>query len=144
MKNRDKLILCGLFLSKFDKLAYQTLGFSSFLEAYNVLGYALSGKPINIKNYRDEFDPYFDNHRKGRHKREMREYCRIIYNQYKDLNLESFSQLISSFLISNYELRIKINSFLELDNEPLKRLATGKAAENYFIEHYKNHGAVLD
>ncbi|ELP0365492.1 hypothetical protein R1O88_001274 [Campylobacter upsaliensis] len=38
IKNRDKLIICGLFLAKFDTLAYKSLGFSSFIEAFNVLG----------------------------------------------------------------------------------------------------------
>lgn len=59
IKNRDKLILCGLFLSKFDTFGLKKLGFSSFTEAFNVLGYALEAKAMNIKNYRDEFDPYF-------------------------------------------------------------------------------------
>lgn len=30
IKNREKLIICALFLSKFDDLAYKSLGFSSF------------------------------------------------------------------------------------------------------------------
>ncbi|MFT5633142.1 MAG: hypothetical protein ACI9SQ_000855, partial [Rubritalea sp.] len=35
---RDKAILCGLFLSKYDNKALNTLGFTTFKEAYNVLG----------------------------------------------------------------------------------------------------------
>lgn len=139
IENREKLILCGLFLSKFDKLAYQKLGFKSFSEAFNVLGYALNGKPMNIKNYRDEFDPYFDNNRKGWHNREIRAYCKDVYDKYNKLNLENFSQLISSFLVKDYEIKTKINHFLNIENEPIKRIATGKAAENYFIENYIKH-----
>jgi hypothetical protein len=33
------------------------LSFESFVEAFNVIGYALGSKPASIKNYRDEFDP---------------------------------------------------------------------------------------
>lgn len=139
MKNQEQLILCGLYLSKFDEIGYKTLGFSSFMEAFNVLGYALNGKPMNIKNYRDEFDPYFDNNRKGWHKREIREHCKIIFDKYKNLNLQEFSALISSFLIQNYDLKIKIDDFLQTKHEPIKRIATGKAAENYFMQNYVKH-----
>ncbi len=55
MTTRDKLILAGLYLSKFDAAGLQRLGFESFMEAFNVIGYALGGKPARIKNYRDEF-----------------------------------------------------------------------------------------
>ena len=63
ISSREKLILTGLFLSKYDKLGLRRLGFETFLEAFNVVGYALGGKPASIKNYRDEFDPLFPNRR---------------------------------------------------------------------------------
>jgi hypothetical protein len=53
---RGKLILVGLYLSKYDSLGLKRLGFESFMEAFNVIGYALGSKPASIKNYRDEFD----------------------------------------------------------------------------------------
>lgn len=139
LKNREKLILCGLFLSKFNEIGYKKLGFSSFTEAFNVLGYALDAKPMNIKNYRDEFDPIFQNPRKGWHKREMREYCRAILDEYQRLNLNDFSALISSFLVRNFELKSKIDSFLQVQTEPIKRVATGRAAENYFIQNFRKY-----
>ena len=43
------MIICALFLSKFDDLAYKALGFSSFIEAFNVLGFSLQGKPICVE-----------------------------------------------------------------------------------------------
>jgi len=69
LHNRDKQIICGLFLSKFDKSAIKKLGFESFTEAFNTLGYSLGARPASIKNYRDELDPYFPNDRRGWHKR---------------------------------------------------------------------------
>lgn len=69
---RDKLVLTGLYLSKFDEAGLKRLGFKTFTEAFNVIGYALGAKPASIKNYRDEFDPLFPNRRKGWHKRETR------------------------------------------------------------------------
>jgi hypothetical protein len=41
---REKLILAGLYLSKYDSLGLKKLGFESFIEAFNVIGYAL-GSP---------------------------------------------------------------------------------------------------
>ena len=38
---REKLILTGIYLSKFGPLGLKRLGFRTFAEAYNVVGYAL-------------------------------------------------------------------------------------------------------
>ncbi|EJF0770065.1 DUF3883 domain-containing protein [Campylobacter upsaliensis] len=125
------------------------MGFSSFIEAFNVLGFALQGKPSNIKNYRDEFDPYFDNARKGWHQRELRAYTKEIFEQYQNMEFEAFKNLISSFLIKDYELKQELSEFLDfkLETSFIKRIATGKAAENYFLHNFKKHFAnfnVLD
>src|SRR2546423_9134947 len=95
---REKLILVGLYLSKYDSFGLKRLGFNSFVEAFNVIGYALGSKPASIKNYRDEFDPLFPNRRKGWHKRPIREYCLRTFEKYKDLDLESFTGLIKRFV----------------------------------------------
>src|SRR5271166_2654434 len=89
--NRERLILTGLYLAKYDSIGVRRLGFQSFAEAYNVIGYALGSKPASIKNYRDEFDPLFPNQRRGWHKRKIREYCLRILEAYKGLDLESFT-----------------------------------------------------
>jgi len=41
ISTRDKLILTGLYLSKYDSLGLKKLGFENFIEAFNVIGYAL-------------------------------------------------------------------------------------------------------
>jgi len=71
MNNRAKSILTGLYLSKYSQEGLKELGFKSFQEAFNVLGFSLSSKPASLKNYRDEFDPLFPNNRKGWHKRNI-------------------------------------------------------------------------
>ena len=95
--NREKLILTGMYLSKFGNLGLKRLGFRTFAEAYNVVGYALESRPSSIKNYRDEFDPIFPNSRKGWHKREIREYCRKVLDEYRGLEFELFAGLVKSF-----------------------------------------------
>src|SRR5260221_6063291 len=94
---REKLILAGLYLSKYDSLGLKKLGFGSFVEAFNVIGYALGSKPASIKNYRDEFDPLFPNRRKGWHKRRTRDYCLKVFEKYNDLDFKSFTGLLKSF-----------------------------------------------
>ena len=74
------------------------LGFRTFAEAYNVIGYALDSKPTSIKNYRDEFDPVFPNSRMGWHKREIRAYCKKVLVEYENLEFELFAGLIESFV----------------------------------------------
>src|SRR6266566_4475119 len=95
---REKSILVGLYLSKYDSLGLKPLGFESFVEAFNVVGYAMGSRPASIKNYRDEFDPLFPNRRKGWHKRKTRAYCLKVFEEYKGLDLESFTGLVKSLV----------------------------------------------
>lgn len=136
---RDKAILIGLYLSKFDKNALINLGFEGFNEAFNTLGYSIGSKPASIKNYRDEFDPYFPNGRKGWHKRDIREYCKKFLNDFSSLNFSDFTELIKGFVIKDYEIEKFIEEIDKRDytESVAKRLITGKAAEEYFkINHY--------
>jgi hypothetical protein len=132
---REKLILTGLYISKYDLDGVRRLGFESFVEAFNVIGYALGEKPASIKNYRDEFDPLFSNKRKGWHKRPIRQYCLKVAEAYKDLDIQTFIALLKSF--TGYS----DNIWSEVESEPQKgdgesqfekRLVTGLAAERYF------------
>lgn len=141
MTNRDKLITCGLFLAKFDTLAYKSLGFSSLTESFNILGFSLHGKPSNIKHYRDKFDQYFNNARRGWHKRGLRTYTKEIFERYKDLNLQDFRNLVASFLIKNYKEKLQVNEFLDskIESSFIKRVATGRAAEQYFRDNFRQY-----
>lgn len=141
LTSRQKLILSGLYLSKFDATALENLGFDSFIEAFNVIGYALGSRPASLKNYRDEFDPLFPNPRKGWHKRPFRENCREIYEHYGSLELEDFTRLVKSFFASS---DVSKRDSLELDlygdgtSAFAQRLVTGVAAERYFETIYSS------
>ena len=132
---RTKLIAVGLYLSKYDSDGLRALGFGTFVESFNVMGYALGAKPASLKNYRDEFDPYFPNRRKGWHKRDLRDYCLQVFEQLKELDFESFTQLVKSFT-SVGELNSSavqaVGAEEELETQFAKRLVTGLAAEKYF------------
>lgn len=132
---REELIRAGLFLAKYDLLGLKQLGFTSFVEAFNVIGYAMGAKPASIKNYRDEFDPLFPNHRKGWHKRQTRPYCQSVYERYESLDLESFTGLIKSFFGYDENIWSGLHAKEEQndgDTSFARRLITGLAAERYF------------
>jgi hypothetical protein len=136
---RERLMLAGLFLSKFDREGLKCLGFSNFSEAYNAMGYALGGKPASIKNYMQEFDPLFPNSRQGWHKRPMRDYCREAYDRFGQLSLSEFYRLLSPLLLTTVmPLPDGMDELAALDEDNLenesfsKRLITGAAAEGFF------------
>lgn len=135
LTSRQKLILSGLYLSKFDSLGLSELGFDNFVEAFNVMGYALGSRPASVKNYRDEFDPFFPNQRKGWHKRPTREYCREIYDQYKGVELAEFTELVKSFFGLDGNLPVEVTQIDRQEDGAsafAQRLVTGLAAERYF------------
>jgi len=136
---RERLMLAGLFLSKFDREGLKCLGFSNFSEAYNAMGYALGGKPASIKNYMQEFDPLFPNSRQGWHKRPIRDHCREAYERCGRLSLQEFYRLLSPLLLTTVmPLPEGMDELAALDEDNLenesfsKRLITGAAAEGFF------------
>jgi len=140
LAKREKLILSGLYLSKYDAGALAKLGFDGFTEAFNVIGYALGARPASVKNYRDEFDPLFPNRRAGWHKRPLREYCREVYEKYNHLDFETFTALIKSFFgLAQIESRNQPDSEERVGaiaSTFAQRLVTGQAAERYFESAY--------
>jgi len=143
ISHRDRQIICGLFLSKYDQAALDYLGFQSFTEAFNTLGLSLQAKPASIKNYRDELDPFFPNTRKGWHQRPLRDHCKRIKDLYKRFSLSDLGDLIKGFLYPNQELvqLPEISKVLKkydegADSSFAKRLITGRAAEEYFRSNY--------
>lgn len=145
---RKKLILAGLYLAKYHSVGLKALGFDSFVEAFNVIGYGLGARPASIKNYRDELDPLFPNARKGWHKRPTRDYCLKIFEEYKLLDFGAFTGLLKSFVGFDGNAWSEITQKgAEVDGESqfAKRLITGLAAEHYFesvlprIPEFKNY-----
>lgn len=136
---REKAILIGLYLSKFDMKGLESLGFGGFIEAYNTLGFSIGAKPASLKNYRDEFDPVFPNERKGRRNRPMREYCKKVYNEYADLDFVAFSKLMLELVSNDSEIKkiVKGTKMKDYSDSVARRLITGKAAEEYFKCNYK-------
>lgn len=132
---REKAILVGLFLSKYDREGLRYLGFETLAEAYNSFGLALGVSPQSIKNYRDEFDPLFPNARRGR-TRAVRAYCLAVYHEFGELPLPGYVQLLRSLVYANpvvAELLEELEDTTAGNSSSFaKRLITGVAAEQYF------------
>jgi hypothetical protein len=138
---RDKSIIIGLYLSKFDKEALKILGFNGFMEAYNTLGYAIGAKPLSLRNYRDEFDPYFSNSRKGWYNRNLRKHCEEKMQEFSALNFNEYTDLVKELIIENYAIEKVVSSGISGSNSGesvAKRLMTGKSAESYFMSNYNS------
>ncbi|MGH9407689.1 MAG: protein NO VEIN domain-containing protein [Terriglobia bacterium] len=147
LTRRDKSILAGLYLSKFDAEGLHSLGFDSFIEAFNVIGSALGVRPASVKNYRDEFDPLFPNERKGWHKRPVRGYCKVLFGSFGDLSLHEFTELLKRIIYKEHDLGLLMDEVEKREGEDrsfAKRLITGQAAEQYFRSRYKEIVAFRD
>ena len=140
LDNRDMGIVIGLYLSRFNKEALDAFEFSSFRQAYNVLGLSLGIKPKSINNYRDEFDPYFPNGRQGWHNREIKPQSKAIMDIAKDLTFDQLTFIIKAHLahkdVDLEDLQIPITSYQNKHEFSASRLITGKAAEEYFVQTY--------
>jgi len=143
---REKAIIAGLFLSKFDKEGLTALGFKDFTEAFNVFGYCLGIKPNSLKNYRDEFDPLYPNKRTGRANRPIRDTCKKFYDDLRNYELESFSRLIQRFMEKNPGVPETGGQTRnrESDENLASRLVTGRAAEEYFKKRYQEEESFVN
>jgi len=60
-----KGLILSYCLSRCNNLALKAFGYRNFMEAFNEIGMLIGENPNNLRNMRDEFDPFFDNGRKG-------------------------------------------------------------------------------
>ena len=141
----EQRMLVGLFLSKFRNTGLDYLGFSTFVEAYNVIGHAIGVKPTSLKNYRQEFDPLFPHAPGGWHKREMRPDRRALFDRYGHLPLDDFAKLLEPVVSCPRDLAAEgleeIAGITDagLENESFsKRLITGISAERFFETEFPN------
>lgn len=110
-KKRIGLIV-AYYLSRCNKEAIKELGYENFNKAYNDLANLLDDKPTNIKNMRDEFDPYFDNGRKGWYQRKLSLSRQLIYNEFDNYSNEELTLYVKK-LIENEKQKISENNILE-------------------------------
>ncbi|MBX2997751.1 MAG: DUF3883 domain-containing protein [Caldilineaceae bacterium] len=73
MKPENELaIIVAFYLSKYGESGLANLGYRTYRQAFDSVGSLLGVKPNSVKNWRDEFDPFYDNNRKGWYRRGIR------------------------------------------------------------------------
>ena len=93
MKDKKRVgLIVSYYLSRCDLKAVKTLGYKNFTDAFNGIGDIINENPNNIKNMRDEYDPYFENGRRGWYQRPLRASRQEIFDElavYSDSELET-------------------------------------------------------
>ena len=91
-------LIVSYYLSRYDMKAVKALGYKNFTEAFQKIGEILNENPNNIKNMRDEFDPYFDNDRKGWYQRELRASRQEVFDEMSQYTDEQIENLVKEIL----------------------------------------------
>ncbi|WP_289293193.1 McrB family protein [Romboutsia ilealis] len=113
-ENNKLALIVSYYLSRFDTLALERLGYSKWNQAIYDIGKRLDINPNTIKNMRDDFDPLHPNKRVGWYQRELRPSRREIKEQYEGYTEEQLTKLVKNIL-NNYK-----GHFINLDSENLK------------------------
>jgi hypothetical protein len=150
MERRQILgMVCGYFLSRFDQIAYASLGYRTQQATHDALGQALGVAPESIKNWRDEFDPVHDNPRRGWHGREMHPSRRRTIEALGDLGYDELLWLVHTITSDPAGNTADVLDSAIGDEDSCDanrgggyglRGPTGVLAEKAFEQHHAKHG----
>jgi len=149
MEDNHKLALyVAYYLSRFNEEALVNLGYETWNEAFHDIGEKLKVKRHSVKNWRDEFDPLFE-YRAGWHQRPMNPSRLRVVQALEDLEekqiLEIVKDILSGKILNDEEELEQLLNIVSSDDTKHKiskfilRGPTGKAAEEFFIKHYKEN-----
>jgi len=148
MEENHKLTLyISYYLSRFNELGLANLGYSTWNEAFDDVAQKLNVNKHSVKNWRDEFDP-LHGHRAGWHQLPMSPSRVRVVRALEGLEEEEIRSLVIDILdgsikddIENYEELLKVVSDGKKigGSKFILRGPTGRKAEEFFIEYYKNH-----
>jgi hypothetical protein len=147
MENNHKLALyVSYYLSRFNDEALKNLGYSSWNEAFDVIGDKLKVKKLSIRNWRDEFDPLFG-HRAGWYQRPMSPSRIKVVQALEDLDEQAIRAIVEDILADTFqnneeEKEQLLNIIVDddkrkTDSKFIVRGPTGRLAEEYFINYFK-------
>lgn len=98
MEKSHKLAhIVAYYLSRFDKVALENLGFKTASEAFHKVGEALQIKPNYVKFRRDDFDVVHP-HRKGWYKRDLSSNIVNTVNALGELDEETLRSIVQDIL----------------------------------------------
>lgn len=139
MINNEQAIVVSYYLSRFNDVAVNNLGYRTWKDAFDDLSDKLQINKHTIKNWRDEFDP-FHGHRAGWHQRQPRKTISNIISQFEQLEEFDIRQIAVEIINGNkLDLPEIDNSENELNTNTIfiLRGPTGKKAEQFFIEYHR-------
>jgi len=152
MENNNKLCLyVSYYLSRFNRVGYNNLGFAHMNEAHAEIGRLLDVNPNTVKNMRDGFDP-LHGFRLGWYQLPPAPSRRRVIEAMRDLDEFQIRTIVLKILRSPNTKSDDIHNLLDIVNEKqigaedgvkgtfIVRGPTGKKAEEYFISHYAEHG----
>jgi hypothetical protein len=159
MKPQNELaLIVGYYLSRLDKEGYLLLGFKTFAEAIEKIQEVLRVKKNTIKNMRDEFDPYHRNNRIG-WKRELRGSRLIVLEAFQNIDDSVLLEIVKEILCNKefrdteeyrniHTLFLKGVGYFKNKSSRTKsvfvlRGPTGKAAESFFLESFRNKSLAI-
>lgn len=152
MKDSHSLaLIIAYYLSKFDMLAYEKLGFTTSKAAHVEVGRILGVNPNSVKNMRDEFDPLHDNPRAGWYQRPLRPSRAKVVESFQDLSEEALRDVVLEILTnpqfaSSDDFSDVISPISKRKTECtgksvfIIRGPTGRKAEEHFMAHQSEHG----
>ncbi|MBN1318241.1 MAG: DUF3883 domain-containing protein [Anaerolineales bacterium] len=151
MKPENELaMIVAYYLSKFGEEGLEKLGYRSYRQAFIQIGHILNVKPNSIKNWRDEFDPNYDNERKGWYQRDIRPSRRKVILAFDDLSEDALRVVVQDIIMPEARQSIKdelVATLEEIKNidkkkkqrksiEYIPRGVTGRMAEDFFIYRF--------
>lgn len=128
-KNNELALRVAYYLSKYDKKAYASLGFSSSTRAHEEIGKTLSINPNSVKNMRDEFDAIHPNSRRGWHQRDLRPSRKKVAEMFEKLSEKELHNVVVGIL-SRDDFPIEVYSW-----EVLNEDVAIKSVDKSCIEH---------
>ena len=95
---KEQVIIISYYLSRSNMKAVRELGYNSFAEAFQKIGDIINENPNNIKNIRDEFDPYFDNGRRGWYQRRLSASRQVVFDEMVNYTDEQVGKIVKNIL----------------------------------------------
>lgn len=151
MKLENELaMIAAFYLSKFGEEGIARLGFRTYKQAFEEIGRALHVNPNSVKNWRDEFDPYYDTGRKGWYQRKIRPSRQAVMTAFDDLSEGALRAVVLDIIRPEARPKIQTEFHAVLKEikasddkkgtnkkaEYVARGPTGRMAEEFFISRF--------
>lgn len=142
---KAETVIVGYALSRLDKQLLREIGWTSFRDAYLAVEKEFDEKWKSVKGIRDEFDPYFDNGRRGWFQHPLRKPLVAVLHEFENVSdaalVETVRRIMSRDISPLKEVLESISDPPTRASGVAERLLTGRLAEEFFMKSCK---AIVD